>query len=427
MLRRVLFLPATALALSMAFGQTPAGQGQPQSQPQTQATPADQVQPSAASQTDQKGKPGDPNVFVMKAPAPPPNQPQFVPPLRAVDLEKRPRLSETTKNHLIQLMDAEFAHVRKFFPLGDKSLVIDAQGRVTPNDAALFQQIQTRGAAAKVGDKVQITNIVFHEKTVYVEINGGPKKKTKWYQHISVGVGGSGGSTTPIDGNEAQPTGAAFTLQFNKPLPEMNNDDLKKLLSPVLDFSSKSASEAYTETLPPKVRDAIKNHEVLVGMNREMVIMAKDRPQQKVREKDGQGKDYEEWIYGHAPQDVVFIRLVGDEVTQVKTMKVGGQTVLKTEKEVDVKDGVASLASLKAATSPQEAAQEQQEEQQPAKRPTLRKEGEVDPNTEILRAPNGQTQAPQPPHPRDEPEWGTGSKPGGQQAPPPDPQKPPPY
>src|SRR5262252_3427350 len=153
---RVLCLSATTLAFSMAWGQAPAGQGQPQNQPQSQSKVGDQRQPAAAPQPDQKGKPGDPNVFVMKAPAPPPDQPQFVPPLRAVDLEKRPRLSETTKNHLIQLMDAEFAHVRKYFPLGDKALVIDAQGRVTPNDASLFQQIQTRGAAAKVGDKVQI-------------------------------------------------------------------------------------------------------------------------------------------------------------------------------------------------------------------------------------------------------------------------------
>jgi hypothetical protein len=419
MLRGVSFLVALALAVSgWAAGQAPAGQGQ-SADPQAKTGPQDK---NADSQPNPQGKAAGSNIFVMKAPEMP-GQAQFTPQLRAVDLEKRARLSESTRIRLIQLMDAEFAHVRKFFPLGDKSMVIDAQGRVTPNDASLFQQVQTRGAAAKVGDKVQVTNVVFHEKSVFVEINGGPKKKTKWYQHISIGVGGAGGSATPVDGNEAQPTGAAFTLQFNKPVPEMNNEDLKKLLSPVLDFSSKSATEVYTETLPPKVRDAIKKHEVLVGMNREMVVMAMDRPQQKVREKDEQGKEYEDWIYGHAPQDVVFVRLVGDEVTQVKTMKVGGQMVLKTEKEVDVKDGVASLAALKASSSPQDAAQEP-EERQPAKRPTLRKEGEA-PDTEILRAPNGQTQTQQQPHPRDEPEWGTGGKPGGQQPPPSDPQKPP--
>src|SRR5262249_7847974 len=239
-----------------------------------------------------------------------------------------------------------------------------------------FQLTQSHGTAAKVGDKVQITNVVFHEKSIYFELNGGPKKKTKWYQHISVGVGGGGGSVTPINGEEDRATGAAFTLQFAKPVPEMTLEELKKLVSPVIDFSEKSAIEVYTETLPPKIRDAIKNHEVLVGMNRDMVIMAKDRPEQKVREKDDKGNDYEDWIFGKLPQDVVFVRLVGDEVTMVKIAKVAGQVIIKTKKEVDVKDGVASWAALKAGAPPEEAARQQEEPQQPTRKPTLRREGE---------------------------------------------------
>src|SRR5215475_5436566 len=112
-----------------------------------------------------------------------PAQPQMAPQLRAVDLESRKKLENSTRIHLIQLLDAEFVRVRKFFPLGDKSLIIDAEGRVTPNDANLFQMIQAKGAAAKVGDKVQITNVTFHDKSIFLELNGGPKKKSKWYQH----------------------------------------------------------------------------------------------------------------------------------------------------------------------------------------------------------------------------------------------------
>jgi hypothetical protein len=417
MLRRVAFLSMFLAAASFGFAQS-----QSNDQSSSQPKPADgQAQSSTPANSQAKPQANDPSVFVLKGPERPPDQPQFTPELRAVDLEKRPALSASTKVRLIQLMQAEFAHVRHYFPLGDKAMAIDPQGRVTPNDAVLFQEVQQKGVAAKAGEKVQITNLVIREKSIYLELNGGPKKKTKWYQHISVGVGGSGGSTTPINGDEKQATGAAFTLQFNKHVPEMNNEELKKLLSPVLDFSAKSAAEVFTETLPPKVRDAIKKHEVLVGMNHEMVVMAIDRPRQKMREKDESGKEYEEWMYGTPPKDVTFIRFVGDEVTQVKIMKPGSPAVLKTEKEVDVKDGVVSLAALKASNSPDDASQ-QQEEQQPNKRPTLRKEGETMPNDpEVLRAPNGQTTAPQPPHPRDEPEWGQGKQP-----PPPAPQPPPP-
>jgi hypothetical protein len=126
------------------------------------------------------------------------------------------------------------------------------------------------------------------------------------------------------------------------------------LLGPVLDFSVKTAAEVYADTLPPKVKAAIKSHDVLVGMNRDMVIMAKERTQQKMREKDEKGEEYEEWLYGTPPADVVFVRFKGDEVIQVKTIKINGQMIVKTEKEVDVKDGVTTLAALKASESPED-------------------------------------------------------------------------
>jgi hypothetical protein len=419
---RPLFTPFTLAVLvwGVSAAQTTApnpNQGQNESQPQSQADNQDAK--------DKNGSRSEGNVLILKAPQMQ-QAAQFKPELRAVDLEKRPKLSEATKMRLIQLLDAEFAHTRKYFPLGDKSLVINPQGQVTPGDSALFQQIQAKGAAAKVGDRVQITNIIFHEKSVTLQINGGPKRKSKWYQHISVGMGGPGGGVAPLDTNQAQPTGAEFSLQFDKQIPEMDAEELRKLLSPVLEFGLKSAGQVYAETLPPKVRDAIKRHEVLVGMNRDMVVLAKDRPQQKVRDKDEQGKDYEEWIYGAPPQEVVFVRFAGDEVTQVKTARIGQETVVKTEKEVDVKDGVASLASLSASNSPQDVKkqpqEQEQQQQQPKTRPTLRRPGE-EPDPDVQqRVPNG----PVANQPQSEPEWGTGGKkPDDGQQPPPDSGKPP--
>jgi len=326
---------------------------------------------SLAAQQQQAQKPdskaADPDVLVLKPPPPPPGQ-QQKPALRAVDLQSRPKLDDVTKMRLIQLLDADLVHTRKYLPLGDKNTKITPEGLVTPNDSALFQSMQAHGAAAKVGDKVQITNIVFHEKSVYVETNGGPKKKSKWYQHISIS-GAGGGVAAPDDPNAAQPTGAAVTLEFNKYVPEMNGDELQKLLSPVLDFSVKSAAEVYIETMPPKIREAMKKHEVLVGMNKDMVIMAMDRPQQKVREKDESGKEYEEWIYGDPPQDVDFVRFNGDEVVRVETMKVNGEKTLRTEKEVDL-EGATAVAK----SSP---ASEEMPAGGPSKPPSLRRPGEA--------------------------------------------------
>jgi hypothetical protein len=330
-------------------------------------------------------------------------QPDNTPHLKPADLDNRQSLNDGTKLQLIRVMDAEFVHVRKYFPVGDKSMTIGPDGMVRPGDAQLFKMAQTYGAAAKVGDRVQITNIAFHEKSIYLEINGGPKKKTKWYQHVQ--ISGMGGSTGGVDPNQAQATGSALTLEFKKHVPEMTGPELKELLASVLDFSVKSAAEVFVDTLPPKIKEAVKRHEVLVGMNHDMVVMAKDRPPQKVREKDEKGKEYEEWIYGALPQDVVFVRFVGDEVIQVKTAKVGGQVIVKTEKEVDVKDGVPTLSALKSSESPQDVSGAPQP-QQPTHRPTLKRPDEQ-PDPMVQPAGGTASGAQQTPAQQEEPQWGT--------------------
>jgi hypothetical protein len=158
--------------------------------------------------------------------------------------------------------------------------------------------------------------------------------------------------------------GSFVDLYFDKYVPEITGPELKQLLRPVFDFDAKSAIEAYLETVPPKVKDAIKNHLVLVGMNHEMVIYAKGRPPRKVREKADE-VEYEEWIYGVPPQDVDFVRFVGDEVVRVETMKVDGQKIVRVEKEVDL--GAPTVAK--------------KQEERPANAPTLRRPGEEMPES----------------------------------------------
>jgi hypothetical protein len=383
-------------ACSLAVCQVPAPANPPQV-PKGPPQPVIIVSPGNAS---------DPNM-----PKPPdaqtPQAPDNTPHLKPVDLDNRQNLSDGTKMQLIRVMDAEFVHVRKNLPVGEKDLVIGPDGLVKPGDAQLYRQAQTYGAAAKVGDRVQITNIVFKEKAIYFEINGGPKKKTKWYQHIE--ISGMGGSTGGVDPNAAQPTGAAVTLEFKKHVPEMTGAELKQMLTPVLDFSVKTAAEVFVDTLPPKIKEAVKKHDVLVGMNHDMVVMAKDRPEQKVREKDDKGKEYEEWIYGAPPKDVVFVRFSGDEVVQVKTAKVGGQMIVKTEKEVDVKDGVPTLAALKSTDNPQDVSGAPPPEQ-PTHKPTLKRPDEQpDPMTQPAGGGASSTRQ-LPSGEPDEPQWGTNGK-----------------
>ena len=78
------------------------------------------------------------------------------------------------------------------------------------------------GAAGGPGDRVQITNVELKGDRILLEINGGPRKKKKWWQHITVeGMGGS----APLDQQTDSPTnprGSIVTLVFDGYVPEMS-------------------------------------------------------------------------------------------------------------------------------------------------------------------------------------------------------------
>jgi len=268
------------------------------------------------------------------------------------------RISKQTRMDLIRAFNAELVYVRSPFPMGKTGLTLK-DGKLSPNGEELQRMMAMWGPAAKPGDQARISEILVKNDRIHFEINGGPVKKQKWYQRIQ--VGGSGGMTSvaPSDPN-ANPRGSYVDLVFDSYVPELQPQELKNLLHPVFDFNAKSNVEAYLDTLPPKIRDAIKSHQVLVGMNREMVMAAKGRPPRKIREKEGE-TEYEEWIYGEPPQDVDFIRLAGDEVVRLETMKVGGEKVVRTEKEVTLEQPTVA----KSASEPR-----------PANAPTLRRAGE---------------------------------------------------
>jgi hypothetical protein len=114
-------------------------------------------------------------------------------------------------------------------------------------------------------------------------------------------------------------SGSTVFLEFGKTLPDMSPDDLKNILSPLLDFTKqRSASVQWFDTLPPDIRKAIQDRKATVGMDREMVVAAIGKPDHKVRERDVEGNDIEDWIYGQPPSKTVFVRFTGEKVTSIK-------------------------------------------------------------------------------------------------------------
>jgi hypothetical protein len=222
-------------------------------------------------------------------------------------------MDRDTREELIRGLLKEVAVSKVGMPRGRLGLHLDHQGKLDQGKAD--SEIRTNGMAVKPGMPVEITRIVFKPNELVFELNGGGKSGKKWYQHIEVGMGTQ---TAPV-GSQQPPTlasGSSVTVAFGKAVPDLTVPQVKKILSGVLDFERRSPTVLYSPVVPPKVKEAIKNHEVIVGMDRDAVLSAKGSPDRRVREvRDG--SEQEDWIYGNPPH-VLFVTFDGDNVIGVK-------------------------------------------------------------------------------------------------------------
>jgi hypothetical protein len=216
-----------------------------------------------------------------------------------------------THIQLIRGLMREVAVSKVPLPQGKKGVRVDLQGKLDKADAD--SELSTHGVAIKPGMPVEISKITFKSSKIVFEINGGGKKRSKWYQHIEIGIGGA---TNPI---AQQPPALAYgswvTLAFPSKVPKLTVDQVKQALGNVLDFSRHSPTALYAPDVPPKIKEAIKNHQVIVGMDRDAVLSAKGPPDRRVREVR-EGVEQEDWIYG-SPPHVLFVTFDGDSVVNV--------------------------------------------------------------------------------------------------------------
>jgi hypothetical protein len=234
-------------------------------------------------------------------------------------------LQEQSKLDLIRYVSGEFAKATKPLPRGKDGFYLYV-GQPLMLDQ-LDREVANHGAAVNAGDNVQITKLEFHDHTIAVDVNGGGKGKRNWKDSIQMGMGGgfpTGSTSTTKTDDNAVPgvipgTGSTIYLEFKKSVPDLTPDDLKQLLAPFLDFTKqRSASVHWVDTLSPELKKAIQDRRPTVGMDREEVVAAIGKPEHKVRERDAQGNEIEDWIYGQPPSKTVFVRFQGERVTSVR-------------------------------------------------------------------------------------------------------------
>jgi len=240
--------------------------------------------------------------------------------------EKNTTLQEASKLQLIRYVSGEFAKARKPLPGGKDGVTLLVDKPL--NEETLNHAVMLHGAAVNSGDNVQITKLEFRERTIIVDVNGGGRPKKNWRDHIQFGLGGTmpttsgSGTTTQQDQGPAgfqQGLGGTIYLQFPKNVPDISPEELKGILAPFLDFSKeRSASVHWIDTLPPEMKKAITERHPIVGMDRDEVVAAIGKPDRKVRERDAEGNETEDWIYGHPPDKTTFVHFSGERVTGIK-------------------------------------------------------------------------------------------------------------
>jgi len=312
------------------------------------------------------------------------------------------KLTERGRRELIRNLEAEQGFAHRALPIS-AGLTLQANGQLTPGPAEYKKLIYEKGQSAAPGDRVVVTSMEIKGDRIVIDFNGGPYAKHRFLRHVQF-------NDAPVAQDTGEiATGSRINLVFEGGVPEVSAPEIKALLEPLIDFGVKSSEQAYADTLPPMLKDAIAAHEVLVGMNHRMVLAALGAPENKMREQqssDPGGGRYEEWIYGHVPQTIRFVRFVGDRVTVVEIAALGKPI------EIHDKDEMGGF-SPQAPTREVALGDEEQsgEDKKPAAPPSLRMPGEAAPEggPGKVQFPTNTPVAPIPAPPSADPSPGTDS------------------
>ncbi len=286
-----------------------------------------------------------------------------------VSLPEQP-LDQRGRLDLIRNLEAEQGFAHRELPLG-AGLTLLANGNMTPREEEYKRLLYEKGQSASPGERVEVSHLDFKADRIIVDFNGGPYAKHRFLSHVSLN-----GMQLAQQGPLA--TGCRVTLVFEGGVPEVTAAEVKALLDPLVDFKAKTSSEAYADTLPPKVRDAVDAHEILVGMNRRMVLASVGEPKTKHREHTKAGDDdssmYEEWIYGDPPKPTQFVRFQHDHVVRLEIAALGRPLEIREKNEVGVQSG----PTLEARTIVNGDTHAGRDAGVQGSAPTLRKPGESD-------------------------------------------------
>jgi hypothetical protein len=298
-----------------------------------------------------------------------------------VDLPKT-EMDPKTRILLERDLQSEQGFANRPFPRGHKGLTLEANGKLEPADASYQNAVVNEGLSAKPGSRVVVTNIKIDRTRIILDFDGGPDAKHRFLRHLQIGMGpqmGDPDADPELMNQEGDPAGSRVTLVFANYVPVVTAAQVKELLAPLISFDVKTPIQAYTDTLPTALKDAILDHKVLVGMNTDMVMFAKGQPTTKSREMEGQ-MPFEEWVYGTPPEEVDFVRINGNRVIRVEIAKEGQPLAIFTTDVVSpmlISAGTPELAQAKTRTIKEGDVETNPNKEEAPAPPSLRNPGET--------------------------------------------------
>jgi len=228
----------------------------------------------------------------------------------------RAQLTQEARYEILAKMIAVEGAARIPMPLGKTGIELSEAGLL--NRDKLQKAIAEEGSAITPGKIVSITAIAFNDKSIEFEIDGGGTKKKNILSNIQVGVGGAS-TSDPNRKPTPEAKGSKITLMFGSKLPSsLTGEELKNLLNPVLDFSKQSLLRTGIEALPPEFQDAVKAKEARVGMDSNTVLLAMGQPNKRIRDKNTQGEEIEDWLYVGRGKRQTFVTFEKDVVVSIR-------------------------------------------------------------------------------------------------------------
>lgn len=227
------------------------------------------------------------------------------------------QISRDARYDILRTVIADQAAARIALPFGNDGVEITDSGQL--NKEKVERELKKNGQSIEAGKVVTVTDISFDDSSIELELDGGGKNKKSFLDRIQVGVG-MGNTTTPVgrDDKTAKAKGSKVVVRFDKKVPaDLTPNQLKEILTPILDFNKRNFMKTGIDALPPEFQEAVKAKEARIGMDRSTVIMALGRPDNKFRETKN-GMPSEQWLYNLRGLRTLFVTFEDNVVVEIK-------------------------------------------------------------------------------------------------------------